>query len=357
MALKIILLAALLLICSLVWSCTRPAEKIPAKIIDSTWWNALSEEWKMILLYNQNFSRQGVNIFSIQEQYLNRLNQEGEEPITAQNTALHDLIRSNSFSLGYPDFYKRAIRTNLIIDNDKIDLENLNGLDTIYMTNGPGDLSPLVYFPHLKVLIINSCGVGPGGVVSQPLDLSPLKNLQELKVLHCSSVALTDLSSIGSLTGLEELVCDQSSITTLSPVKHLKKLRKLSFGPGIEKAPEVADLTELEELYIRGCKKVPDLGKLKKLKRLSVEEEEMAIVNSGYRIKNIEFLYDLEVLEYLDIYFTSFSGSLIALESLKNLKAVTLPSGIPDNEYREMKSKIKDVNVINAYTFEVNKKE
>ncbi len=352
MTLKIILLASLLLACSLLWSCTRSVEKLPVRTIDSNWWNSLSEEWKTILLINQNFSKQGVDIFKLQEQYLNRLNNQDDEPLSPQNTALHELIRKRSFQLGVTDLYNHAVRNEWMTECKDIDLISLHQLDTIYMTNGPGDLTPLEYFPQLKVLVLNSCGVGLAGSVSKPLDLSPLKHLKELKVLHCSSIALENLDVLRSLNGLEELYCEQSSITSLMALKNLKKLRKLSFGPGIEKVSEAAELIELEELYIRGCKKVPDLSRLKKLKKLSIEEGEMAVVNSTYRIKNIDFLKDLNALKYLDIYFTSFAGSNEHFIHMKNLKAVTLPSSMSNNEVLELMCERKDLKVINSYSFE-----
>ncbi len=81
----------------------------------------------------------------------------------------------------------------------------LDRLETVYMVNGPSDLSPLKKLSHLKVLIINYCGNSAGSAVGkESLDLEPIRNLKELRVLHCSSPALYSLSAIKDLINLEE---------------------------------------------------------------------------------------------------------------------------------------------------------
>jgi Leucine-rich repeat (LRR) protein len=323
----------------------------PDTTITEEWWDGLSEEWKSILIVNQSFQKQKADIFKIQKEYVNRLNKNGETNLSEINTSLHELVEGNRFALGYRDFYERAIRTDHIVRGDSIDLKTLETLETIYMVNGPGDLSPLIKFPHLKVLVINFCGIDPNAPGEEHLDLSPLKYLKELKILHCSSIALKSLSPIKDLKNLEELFCENSGVTTVGPLENLISLKKLSFGSGILKAPQVSRLINLEELHISGCKEMPDLSKLRNLKKLSIAEHEMAIVNSSFRINKINFLTPLTSLEFLDMQFTSYKGTLEPLLQLSNLKAVAF-SPVSPSEVEAFKEKRKGCVILNDFQFE-----
>lgn len=301
-------------------------EIIPARPIDKAWWDSLSAEWKTILLINQNFCKQGTDINSIQNGYINRMNSENEDDYSEENKSLHELFEMKKFSLGYPDFYARALRYKFVVKNDSIDLATLGDLSMIYMVNGPGDLTPLERFPNLKVLILTDCGIDNAiPIKSQLLDLEPLRYLKKLQVLHCSSDALQSIEPIEDLVDLQELRLGNSSVTDLSPLKKLVNLTLLSVGPKVKSASVIGRLVGLKALYLDGCKTIPDLSKLEKLTKLSIEENEMAIIDGSYRIKNIDFLKDLPNLEYLDLDNTSYKGNLELLDSFQHLKAITLP--------------------------------
>lgn len=320
--------------------------------IDKEWWDNLDDEWKNILLINQNFSKQHVNIFKIQEEYMNRLKTKGEENYSEMNTSLRRLIQEKEFGLSYYDFYARAIRTKHLTQNDTIiDLVNLKKLDVIYMINGPKDLTPLEKFPNLKVLIMNFFGsfYEPG----KEVDIEPLRNLKELKILHCSSNKLKSLEPIKDLIQLEELVCNNNYINTLTPLKKLKKLKKLSFSSKAKKLniKTISQLDNLEELYLEIEKKVPNLSKLKKLKKLAISESEMAVVDRRYWVKKIDFLENLNNLEFLDLEMTSYRGSLNVLYNLKNIKAITLPTFINSITVKEFINKNKNCVIVNSYEF------
>jgi hypothetical protein len=344
----IMLIAGLKIFFSLVSTPGYPAETP----IDQEWWDGLSEEWKTILLINQNFQKQNVDIFTLQNDYINRLNTAGEADYSPMNQSLQELHEAKRFSLSYSDMYARAIRTNYLIQNDSIDLPTLANLETLYMVNGPGDLTPLKKFPHLKVLIINYCG-GDSNVpmAEQLLDVEPLKYLTELKVLHCSSIALKSLTPIKDLVNLEELNCDNSSVTSLAPLKNLTGLKRLSFGANVTNAGAISHLKNLEELYMSGCKQLPNLSKLKKLQKLCISESELAIVDSHYRITNIGFLKDLTKLEFLDLQYTSYKGNLDALYGLKNLKAITLPP-VSSSDMQAFKKTNESCVIINSFQFD-----
>ena len=306
-------------------SCARKNIMVETPI-DKAWWEGLSEEWKNILLINQIFHNQQVDFSALQNGYINRMKSENEEDYSEMNKSLHDYIEMKKFSLGYSDFYARAKRYNHAIKNESIDLESLGDLDKIYMVNGPGDLTPLKKFPNLKILILNDCGIDNTiPIDKQLLDLGPLRNLLKLKLLHCSSNALKSIEPIKELNELQELRIDNSSVTDISPLKNLVNLELLALGSKVKSASVISRLPGLRALYLKGCKNIPDLSKLKKLNRLSIEENELAIIDGSYRIKNIAFLSALTNLEYLDLDYTSYNGSLVPLDSLHNLKAITLP--------------------------------
>jgi len=352
MVLKLVLIISLLLVCSWLWSCSRPNEKNTTVVIDSAWWNGLSDEWKSILVINQNFSKQGVDIFKIQSEYINRQNKVNEFKDEG-NTSLYELNKLNLFNIGCDYLYRRALRIGWMKECLPIDLNTLGDLDTIYMVNGPGELTPLKAFKHLKVLILNYCGIDNSiSYKDQNLDLSPLSSMKELKVLHCCSDALKTLDPIKGLTGLEVLRFDESRVKRLSALKKLKNLKYLSFGSGIEKGNVVSKLVNLEELYIDGCKKLPNLRRLARLKKLCVSEGEMVVVNSSYRINKLSFLENLTQLEYLDINRTSYSGSSKEFEQLSKLKAVTFPSSMYNDDVQDFIKRNKAIKVLNAYEFE-----
>lgn len=339
----------LLAISKLLFSSFLKPRLIPETPIDKAWWNGLSEEWKNIFLINQGFAKQGVDIFALQNEYLNRMNTAGKAGYSPVNRSLHDWQDDTKFGLGYKDLYARALRKGHMHQYDSIDLTTLARLETLYMVNGPGDLTPLKKLPHLKVLILNYCGIDNAlPTKQQVLDLGPLRYLRELEVLHCSSSALQSLAPVKDLVHLQELRCDNNSITSLDPLKKLVNLKRLSFGSKVTDASAVTRLEQLEELYISGCKRLPDLSRLTAIRKLYIAESEMAIVNAGYRISNIVFLQNLKKLEYLDMSYTSYRGSLDALSALQNLQAVTLPR-VSSTAMLAFKEAHKNCVIINSF--------
>ena len=320
--------------------------------IDKTWWDGLSTEWKTILLINQNFSNQRTDIFSLQNDYINRMNSPNEDDYSEINKSLHDLNELKKFGLGYPDFYARALKYKLVITNDSINLATLKDLDMIYMVNGPADLTPLKSLNKLRVLIINNCGVNnmiPLG--QQKLNLEPLRYLKGLQILQCSSIALQSIEPIKELIYLQELNIDNSSVTDLSPLKNMINLKVLSVGAKIKNAAIISQLVNLKDLYINGCKQIPDLIKLKSLKILSISENELAIVDAKYRITDLQFLRELTSLQFLDLDNTSYKGSLALLNSFQNLKAITLPP-VNNSVMLDFKKQHNNCIIINAFKYE-----
>jgi len=326
---------------------------LPAETpIDKAWWDALSDEWKTILLINQNFRVQGSDIFTLQSDYVNRMNAPNEDDYSEMNKPLGVLNELKKFSLGYPDLYARALKYKFVINNDSINLATLKDLDMIYMVNGPADLTPLKKFTKLRVLIINNCGVDnmiPLG--QQKLDLEPLRYLRRLQILQCSSIALQSIEPINELVYLQELNIDNSSVTDLSPLKKMVNLDVLSIGVKVNNATVISKLVNLKALYISGCKQPPDLSNLKDLNKLSISENELAIIDATYRINSIEFLKGLKNLEFLDLSNTSYKESLALLNSFQNLKAITLPP-FSSATMLEFKKHHNNCVIINAFRYE-----
>ncbi|MEO7045417.1 MAG: leucine-rich repeat domain-containing protein, partial [Ferruginibacter sp.] len=222
MIVKSILLIVILAGCTFIFKSFAKNSVVPETPIDKAWWDGLSAEWKSILLINQNFRDQRVDVYTLQNGYINRMNSENEDDYSEMNTSLHDLFGMKKFSLGYPYFYARALRLKFVVKNDDINLATLGDLDRIYMVNGPGDLTPLKKFPNLRVLILTDCGIDNDvPIARQLLDLEPLRYLKKLQVLHCSSNALRSIEPIRELVELQELRLDNTSVTDLSPLKKL----------------------------------------------------------------------------------------------------------------------------------------
>ncbi|MBL0741004.1 leucine-rich repeat domain-containing protein [Chryseolinea lacunae] len=352
MIFKTLLAAALILSLKLVYNAMANRAPQPEAPIDKAWWDGLTDEWKRIFIINQNLSRQGIDIYAVQKGHVNRLRKEGDEDLSPMNTALHELHSAQDFGLSYEDFYARAQRKHGVQHTDSIDLATLADLETVYMINGPSDLSPLRKLRSLKVLILNFSGMPYNVPIrEQSLDLEPLRNLTTLTVLHCVSTPVKTLAPIANLVNLEELMCDNTAVTSLSPLKKLVKLKRLAVGSNISTAADLSHLAMLEELYISGCRNVSALSKLKALKNLVVTENEMAIVNARYRIDNLDFLNNLNALAYVDLRGTSYHGSLDVLSGRPNLKAVALPR-VSRTDVDVFKKNNAGCVILNAYEFE-----
>jgi hypothetical protein len=352
MTLKIIVTILLLAGIKWLYSSLPKHEETPEAPIDQAWWDGLSEEWKSILRINYYFNQHQVDFYKAQNDYLNRLRETEDADYTEWNTSLHQLNEKQQFMLSYTDLYKRVLKTFPDNLSDSFDLGNLHKLERIYMVSGPGDLRPLKKFPQLKVLIINYCGLDHTKAISDlELDLEPLRQLKQLEYLHCSTPTLKSLEPIKGLTHLIQLNCENSYVTSLAPIKNLHQLESLSFGSPVKNAGVITRLSHLKALYITGCQKIPDLSSLKKLTKLSIIENELALVNASYRVTDLDFLKNLTSLEFLDFDLTSYRGSLEKLKNLSKLKAITLPR-VSTASMTAFKQDHPNCTIINAYEFE-----
>jgi hypothetical protein len=347
MGLKIIMAISVLAGFRFLYSSFNGTSTHPEPPIDTTWWNGLTEEWRNVLVINQNIDTHGADLFQIQTEYINRMREAHQPGLSEMNRSLHDLNDASMFILSYHDLYARALRTGHVPKTDSINLETLADLDTLYMVNGPADLSPLRKFKHLKVLIMNFCG-NDYSTGRQPLDLEPLRHLKELKVLQCVSSRLKSLDPIRNLLHLEALSLNNTGITDLRPIKNLVRLKKLSFGSDVRRASVVSRLVNLEELYMKGCARAPNLSGLKKLRKLAIAESEMSLISGAYRINDLGFLKSATNLEFLDLRLTSYRGNLSVLYGLQKLRAVTLPP-VGGSEISLFKEARKECVVLNSF--------
>lgn len=319
---------------------------------DDKWWDGLTEEWKQILIINQQFKQHHIDIFQLQHGYINRVKDSRDADYSLLNQSVHVFHSLKTFSLGYADMFARAAKLNPKLKKEGIDLNSLATLDTLYMVNGPADLSPLKKFPHLKVLIMNNCGLDINRSQKElVLDLTPLKYLTELKILHCATPVLESIKPLEPLVNSEELHCGNRRLKSLAPLRKLDKLKSLSLGYGSSDVKIVSSLENLEALYLNQIKILPNLSKLKKLKILSIFESEMALINAKYRLTSIDFLKNLSSLEFLDLDNTSYRGSLAAMDGLQHLKAVTLP-GVSSMAVQAFKKQHPNCVIINLYEYE-----
>ena len=332
-------------------SCARTSPTAEAPI-DQAWWDGLSEEWRTLLLMNQDFSKQHLDINELHRREVNKYQAEGEADHSVMNTSLQDLDEMALRQSNYYDLHRSATKRGLLVPNDSIDLATLGDLEMIYMVGGPGDLTPLKKFPNLKFLILDMCGVVIGDpAFGPPMDLGPLRNLKKLEVLHCTTPVLYSIEPIKGLFALRELRLGSSNLSDLSPLKKLVALESLIVRTDGKSVSGISGLTGLKILHLDGFKKVPDLSRMSKLKNLCIREGEISIVNSSYRITSIDFLTPLTTLEYLDLSGTSYRKDLVALAPLQKLKAFTVPS--VDGFYvQEFKALHKDCIIVNAYRYQ-----
>lgn len=343
------MLLNLMLIFQFPWGCN--AQKPSSAILtDEQWWQELSEEWKQIFVINYNLYMDDVDIFKIGLEHLNRSVKSGEDSVSLMNTSVSEYHKDSHFKLSYQDFYARAVRTNHVKVTREIDLKEIPKIKKFYMVSGPSDLEPLKRMPDLEVLIMNYCGIS-NGMIGNHFDCQSIGSLKKLRILNLVSSSVKNIKCISSLTELEELDISYTQIEDIKGIEKLDKLKMLSCGSRIKNISRISKLKNLEFLKINGAKHIPDLSALKNLRSLAIQENEMSIVDGSYRINNIEFLSQLQSLEFLDIEMTSYHGDLRELNNLTKLKAIAIPSSVKDNDVNSFIKSHPEVIIINAHEF------
>ena len=155
------------------------------------------------------------------------------------------------------------------------------------------------------------------------MSYEPLKPLKNLKTLYIdgSSEGVKDLSVIASFSELENLTITDTDILNIDFVKDLDNLKtfRLSENGKLEKFEALGELTGLEYLEFNiSClhgnqPKYEEIGKLKNLKALTL-----------HTVYNLDFLYELEQLEELEIQLTFYNYLLKPIYKMSNLRSLTL---------------------------------
>ncbi|MDY6064943.1 MAG: leucine-rich repeat domain-containing protein, partial [Finegoldia sp.] len=162
-------------------------------------------------------------------------------------------------------------------------------------------------------------------------DLSYIADLENLKELNISANNLESLQGIEKLTGLEKLTADTNRISDLSPLKSLTSLKELILHHNkISDISPLKDLENLEKLWLSDnfIKDISQIGNKPLLKDLQLNgvytgPYEKAD-DSGNAIKDISVLANMKNLQSLYLQDTVYIEDLSPLKDLTNLEVLVL---------------------------------
>ena len=193
-------------------------------------------------------------------------------------------------------------------------LDQLTSLKKLYLEGVDAEnMDYLVQCTNLDTLFCNYC--------FDEASYAPLKALTGLKSLYIDGgYAIKDLSVISSFTELENLSITCTDILNIGFVKSLKNLKtlRLSENSQLSNLDGLGTLQELEflELNINGLNgsqpEYQEIGKLKNLKSLAL-----------HTVYELDFLYELDQLEELEVRLTFYDDVLYPIAQMKNLEELT----------------------------------
>ena len=295
------------------------------------WWNNLNDTWKYDLL----------KILSNEDKYRGK---NGEIRYVPQNYELEKIILTNKLEIseGKRNLDPVSRFQNLVYlkgsdQRQLLDiwgLEKLNSLIIIILQHLEiSDLSPLSNLVNLKFLnILNS----------KIKNLAPIAfchRLENLTLAFCKNIE--DISPLASLHNLVSLNCFFMGITNsetfnFTPLRNLNNLKKIDFGGIIiDNLDFITNLQNLESLSLAfagvgkgfpnnayqvlmkekfAYKIHADLDSIRNLKKIR------SIFINGTNITNIEGLYELPNLEYVNVSNTAIPESQIKHLSKINSK-------------------------------------
>lgn len=261
------------------------------------------KQLKSLTLFENNLLRDGTPVSMCTNlEYLNLDSQDmDEKPNLSQCVKLERLRLTGSDSLIDLKSLKNLKELHIQGGKAAADLSPLSSLNNLEILDLKGDeylnsmnmtsLAPLVGLSNLKDLDLSYC--------SLYFDAKHLYQIKSLEKLNITSAVLGgDIGLLSNLTNLKELRMDEVAAVTNVQV----------YTDGFYTSISYDDLI-LED-------KIKSLSKLKKLKTLSLAENEL---------KNIDFVSDLKELTYLDIsenYITDVSW----VKELKKLKYLNIYS-------------------------------
>lgn len=195
-------------------------------------------------------------------------------------------------------------------------LDRLPSLKKLYIEGIEEDsMDYLVQCTNLDTLFCNFC--------FEEVSYAPLKALTGLKTLYIDGGydAIKDLSVISNFTELENLSITCTDILNIGFVKDLKNLKtlRLSENSKLANLEGIGTLENLEflELNINSLygedPEYQEIGNLKNLKSLAL-----------HTVYELDFLYELEQLESLEVRLTFYDNLMQPIANMKNLKELTL---------------------------------
>src|SRR5699024_1412844 len=228
---------------------------------------------------------------------------------------------------------------DLVINRNHIEnvkpLKNLTKLHTLNLSFEVDEHRPRPYTEYSDYVII---------------DITPLKNMKSLKKLHLSSNKIENFSALAELTQLEELYLRRNSLDKLpNEIKHLTKLKVLDVNSNSFKDVEpLKGLTSLEKLYI-GDTTVTDFSPLRNLTSLT----ELYMRNTNTELKDISFLEELDNLTILDITIgyraTEDKVDASPINHLKNLEElIVIDSNIDNLEFISSLTNLKYAQILRS---------
>jgi Leucine-rich repeat (LRR) protein len=174
---------------------------------------------------------------------------------------------------------------------------------------------------HLEFLSLNNVQIPDGSIKT----LAGAKGLRQLYLVKTKldDAALSDLSMLSEMQKLSLNDNEQVTNTSLKEIGKLKRLRWLSLGhTQVTDLNEIAGLDNLESLFVPGTKiKDATLDKLVNLKKLS----ELFLSGSGVSDAGLKSVSRIKQLQVLSLNGTRVTDEgLKSLADLKQLKKLSL---------------------------------
>ncbi len=195
-------------------------------------------------------------------------------------------------------------------------LDQFTSLKKLYLEGiEEENMDYLVQCTNLDTLFCNYC--------FEEVSYAPLKALTGLKSLYIDGGynAIKDLSVISNFKELENLSITCTDILNIGFVKDLENLKtlRLSENSKLANLEGIGTLANLEflELNINSLygddPEYQEIGNLKNLKSLAL-----------HTVYELDFLYELDQLEELEVRLTFYNNLLEPISHMKNLKELTL---------------------------------
>eukprot|EP01018_Ginkgo_biloba_P031642 Gb_03865 [translate_table: standard] len=226
-------------------------------------------------------------------------------------------------------------------------LQNLEGLDklsklqqlNISHCNQLVELPSLVFMKSLKILIISGCRklrkidglpdlrsletLEAGGCWKlQSIEgVGRLENLQRLNINHCNELG-QELPNLARLSSLKYLIIKGcTKLQSIGGLANLISLEKLEAGGcwKLQSINGLENLENLQQLDISHCceiEQVPNLARLTSLNKL--------MINGCVKIQNIQGMANLECLESLQVGSHSKLQSIVGLGYLAQLQQLSI---------------------------------